>query len=298
MKNIMTLTLVAVALGGSLVLSGCKKNGQATLDALEKDRFMVKVENAKPRVLEEEFMIVGSVKAKDEAVLFPRVSGKLRTNVLTEGDKVVKDQTVAIIERDEVGVVYEPAPVPSTLNGVVGRTYLDVGANVTPQTAVALIVDQSQVRVRVDVPERYLGKISLGQNSKTTVEAFPGLVFYGKVSKISPVLDLANRTVPLEILIDNPSGKLKSGMFAEVHLIVGSSNASVSVPTSALVEETKNNFVVFVPTAEDKAVRKPVTVGIKNLDFAEIRGGLGANQRVIVSGLYGLKDGSKISVSK
>lgn len=298
MKKITILSLVAIALGGSMMLSGCKKNRQAELDALEKDRFMVQADMAKPRVLEEEFMIVGSVKAKDEAVLFPRVSGKLRANVLTEGDKVAKDQTVAIIERDEVGVVYEPAPVPSTLNGVVGRTYLDVGANVTPQTAIALVVDQSQVRVRVDVPERYLGKISLGQNAKTTVEAFPGQMFYGKVSKVSPVLDLANRTVPVEILIDNPSGKLKSGMFAEVHLIVGSSNAAITVPASALVEETKNNFVVFVPTADDRAVRKPVTVGIKNLEYAEIRSGLAPNQRIIVSGLYGLKDGSKIKVSR
>jgi len=298
MKKITILSLAAIALGGSMMLSGCKKNKQAELDALEKDRFMVQADTAKPRVLEEEFMIVGSVKAKDEAVLFPRVSGKLRANVLTEGDKVTKDQTVAIIERDEVGVVYEPAPVPSTLNGVVGRTYLDVGANVTPQTAVALVVDQSQVRVRVDVPERYLGKISLGQNAKTTVEAFPGQMFYGKVSKVSPVLDLANRTVPVEILIDNPSGKLKSGMFAEVHLIVGSSNAPITVPASALVEETKNNYVVFVPTADDRAVRKPVTIGLKNLEYAEIRSGLTPNQRIIVSGLYGLKDGSKIKVNR
>jgi multidrug efflux pump subunit AcrA (membrane-fusion protein) len=120
---------------------------------------------------------VGSLKAKDEATLFSRVPGKLKQNLVKEGDPVRKGQPVALVERDEVGVRFEPAPVPSTLNGVVGRVYLDRGADVTLNTPVALIADVSEVIAKADVPERYAGRVRPGQDVRVRVEAFPERTF-------------------------------------------------------------------------------------------------------------------------
>ena len=289
-----TAKALLLAVAAAAGLSACTEKGLDQLNQVEKDRFIVRTAKVESRSIEDTITIVGSIKAFDEAVLYPRVNGKLLKNVLMEGDKVAKNQTVALIERDEPGVVYEPAPVPSTLTGVVGRVYQDSGANVTTQTPIALIVSQDKVRVVVEVPERYVGKVRIGQTGRIKVDAYPDSTFSGKVYRISPVVDTKTRSSAVELIADNYSHKLKSGMFSEVKLIAASKANVASIPTSAIMTENNQSFV-FKPSG-DTAVRMPVTLGISNDDYAQITGGMEKGDEVIVSGLYGLKDGSKISV--
>ena len=294
MKNMKTKIFILTAVAAAALASGCKNKELAAFNSLEKDRFLVKTEKAQVKNIEDYLILVGSVKAMDEAVLFPRVSGKLLKNLVTEGDAVTKDQPVALIERDEPGVVYEPAPVPSTLNGVIGRVYQDSGANVTPTTPIALVVSQGQVRVVVDVPERYVGKVYMGQEAYIKVDAFPDTLFRGKVYRVSPVVDTQTRSAAIELLADNTSGKLKSGMFSEIRLVVGAKTGAVAVPAAAVLNENGKPYV-FVPL-NGTAVRREVKTGISNEDIIQIASGLNAGDELITFGLYGLKDGSKIKV--
>lgn len=289
-KNKLAALFLACA---ALAAAGCGNRAKEELESLEKDRFLVKTEKAQVRALEDYILLTGSVRALDEATLYPRAAGKLLRNVLKEGDPVKKDEPVALVERDEVGVVYEPAPVPSTLTGVVGRIYQDTGATVTPQTPIALVVDQSKVRVEVDVPEKYIGKVFRGQTARVKVDAFPDRYFTGKVYRVSPVVDPRSRSTVVEVLLDNPERRLKSGMFAEVRLVVASRGAAVSVPSGAVVREDGEAWV-FVP--EDGTARKvKVKPGISTAEFTQV-GGVKAGDEVVTFGLYGLKDGSKIKV--
>ena len=150
-----------------------KKDPALMLDNVSKDVFLVKIENVQKRDLKHQLITSGNVKALEEAILYPRINGKLQKNILKEGDSVKKDQTVSLIDRDEVGAIYKAVVVPSTLTGVVGRIYLDPGQNVTTQTPVALIVNQSILRIKVDVPERYVNEIYKGQKALLSVEAYP-----------------------------------------------------------------------------------------------------------------------------
>ena len=279
-----------------LFLAGCRDKDLEAFTAIEKDRFLVKTEKAGIRDIEDYLTLVGSVKAMDEAVLYPRVSGKLLKNLLTEGDQVKKDQTVALIERDEPGVVYEPAPVPSTLDGVVGRVYQDSGASVTPQTPIALVVSQGRVRVVVDVPERYAGKVYMGQPAHIKVDAFPDTFFQGRVYRISPVVDTRTRSAAIELIADNAAGRLKSGMFSEVRLVTGAKSGAIAVPAVSVLSENGKPYV-FIPL-NDTAARREVKTGISNGDYLQITGGLKAGDELITFGLYGLKDGSKIKVQE
>lgn len=288
------LYFILLAAAAAAMAAGCRNKDAEAMNKLEKDRFLVRTEKARTRSLEDYILLTGSIKALDEATLYPRTSGKLLKNLLHEGDPVKKDQPVALVERDEVGVVYEPAPVPSTLTGVVGRTYLDTGANVTPQTPVALVVNQSKVRVALDVPEKYLGQVFLGQRATIKVDAFPDRTFTGKVYKISPVVDPSSRNTAVEVLVDNSDGRLKSGMFAEARLIVASRGDALSVPTAAIVSEDGRDYV-FEPTAGGRAKKVQVRVGIRTDDFSQVSG-IKDGQEIVSFGLYGLQDGSKIKV--
>jgi len=294
MKNNNKLFILLFAGAVAALAAGCRNKDAEALAELEKDRFLVKTEKAQVRSLEEYILLTGSVKALDEATLYPRASGKLLRNVLKEGDPVKKDETVALVERDEPGVVYEPAPVPSTLTGVIGRVYQDVGANVTPQTPIAMVVNQGMVRVAVDVPEKYSGKVFKDQRARVKVDAFPDRYFSGSVYRVSPVVDARSRNTMVEVLVDNLDGHLKSGMFAEVRLIVAARGSALSVPAGAVVSQDGGDFV-FLPAAGGLAARVPVKTGIKTSEFTQVSG-VKEGADVITFGLYGLKDGSKIKV--
>jgi multidrug efflux pump subunit AcrA (membrane-fusion protein) len=296
MKNMKTKIFILTLAAAAVATAGCKNKDLEAFNTLEKDRFLVKIEKTQIRNIENYLSLVGSVKAMDEAVLYPRVAGKLLRNLLTEGDPVKKDQTVALIERDEPGVVYEPAPVPSTLTGVIGRIYQDSGANVTPQTPIALVVSQGRVRVVVDLPERYVGEVFTGQSAHIKVDAFPDTLFPGKVYRVSPVVDAQTRSTVIELLADNSSGRLKAGMFSEVRLVVGAKTGAVAVPSSAIIGENGNKYV-FQPV-NGLAVRRDVKTGLSNEDFTQISGGLKTGDEIVTFGLYGLKDGSKIKIQE
>ncbi|MDO8804736.1 MAG: efflux RND transporter periplasmic adaptor subunit [Elusimicrobiota bacterium] len=294
MKNINSGIFILALAAAAALAAGCRDKEADALNSLEKDRFLVKTEKAQTRNLEEYILLTGSVKALDEATLYPRTSGKLLRNLLREGDPVKKDETVALIERDEPGVVYEPAPVPATLTGVIARVYQDVGANVTPQTPIAMVVNQGMVRVAVDVPEKYVGKVFKDQRARIKVDAFPDRYFSGSVYRVSPVVDSRSRNTMVEVLVDNIDGQLKSGMFAEVRLIVASRGSALSVPAGAVVSQDGGDFV-FAPAEGGLAARVPVKTGIKTSEFTQISG-VKEGADVITFGLYGLKDGSKIKV--
>ena len=240
------------------------------------------------------FSYVGNIKARNEAKVYSKVNGKLDSYVLSEGDKVEKDQTVALVERDETGLKYELARVSSPIYGVVGKAFLDKGENILAQsTPVALVVDTREAVVRIDIPEQDIPYVSKGCPASLKLDSYPGEVFIGEVSKISEVLDAATRTLNVEIIIANSDNKLKSGMFARIDILAGKRQRVLALPQDALSKED-GSYYVFVVEG-DKARKVKVEIGISN-DKVEILNGLEENQKVIVFGQQGLRDGAVVKV--
>ena len=274
-----------------------KKDNTAVLNSVAKDVFIVKTEAVQKRDLKHQLITSGNVKALEEAILYPRINGKLYKNLLREGDKVRKDQTVSLINRDEVGAKYEPVVVPSTLTGVVGRIYLDPGENVTTQTPVALIVNQSVLRIKVDVPERYVNEIYKGQTAQLSVEAFPDRTFEAQLDLISPVVDSLSRSVAVEFRADNSEGLLKSGMFAKVDISLKEVKNVLSLSKNSIYEDEDGTNYVLVPSEDGTtAVRKDIKVKFKNNNNWQVEG-LNEGEEVLQF-VYGIKDGSKIEIQK
>jgi multidrug efflux pump subunit AcrA (membrane-fusion protein) len=267
--------------------------GRKTEETAKLDAFPVRTAEVKRGDIEDVLTVVGSLKARDEATLFSRIDGKLVDNLVREGDPIKKDQPVALVQKDEVGVKYEPAPVPSTLDGIVGRVYLDRGSDVTLNTPIALVVDASTVRARADVPERYAGRVKLGQDVRVEVEAYPGRIFRGVVSKESPVVDTETRSAPIEVNLDNADGRLHSGMFAKMTIVVARRSGAVTIPKVAITEGGAPSVYAI---KNGKASKRELKLGLINDVQAEVLSGLEPGEQVAVFGLYGLKDGSVVEV--
>jgi len=285
MKRILIITL------SGILVYGC----HSKKETVSEDVFYVQTQKIKRKDLKNEIIIAATLKAMDEAVIYPRTNGKLIKNLVREGDKIKKDETVALIKKDEVGVVYEPAPVPSTLDGYVGRVYQDVGADVNPQTPIALIVNQDYLRLQADIPEKYLGNITLGQKIYVKVEAYPDKIFWGKIDKISPVVDKVSRTFLVEAVFDNKENILKSGMTAETHIILSEAKNALSIPISAVVYRDNKPYVYIADRENNIAIEKQVTLGLKSNDWIEVKN-LKEGIEIITVGLYGIKDKAKIKI--
>ena len=274
-----------------------KKDEALALDDVTKDVFIVKTEKVQKRDLKHQLITSGSIKALEEAVIYPRINGKLQRNLLREGDNVKKGQTISLIDRDEVGAKYEPVVVPSTLTGVVAKIYRDPGENVTTQTPIASVVNQSILRIKVDVPERYVGEIYKGQLANLSVDAYPDQKFEAKLDVISPVVDSLSRSVAVEFRAANSKNLLKAGMFARVDISLKEVTDVLSVSKKSIYEDEDGKNYVLIPSEDSTtAVRKDVTVKFKNNNNWQIDG-LNEGDEVLEF-VYGIKDGSKIEIQK
>jgi multidrug efflux pump subunit AcrA (membrane-fusion protein) len=268
---------------------------QASFRKSAVEKITVKVEKVRREDLDFILSYAGSLKAKDEALVYPKISGKLSNYLVSEGDKIKKEKTIALIDRDETGLKYELAKVDSPLTGIIGRTFLDKGANVTSQiTPIALVVDMDQMIVKLNIPEHDISHIKKGLSAYLKVDSYPNEDFEGVVSKISEVMDTQTRTLPIEILIPNPGHRLKSGMFSRIRIFAGKHIGSLVVLQDSLVKESSFDYVYII---EDSTARKvKVTAGIYQDNKVEILEGLKEGQRIIVFGHQGLKDGSFVNV--
>lgn len=265
---------------------GCEKKIKALED---KGNIPVKVIKVELQTIKNTLDYVGDIKARDEAVVYSKVNGKVIEKLKENGEEVKKQDVIAYIDRDEVGFKFEKAPVESPLSGTIGRIYVDIGTSVTVQTPVALVVALDKVKINLNIPELYLPKISLEQTVEVHLDAYPEEKFTGAVSNISPVLDLETRTAPVEILIENSQRKLKSGMFARAELILGE-HANVPVIVKEAIMGRGSEIYAYVVEA-GSARRKNLTLGLRQGALYEVTSGLKEGDLVVVMGQQKLYDG-------
>lgn len=266
------------------------------------EKIIVKAASVTKRDLNLILSYVGSLKAKDEINVFSKVTGKLTQYTVNDGDSVEKGQTIALIDRDEVGLKYELAKVESPLSGIVGKTLLDKGANiltsaaVTAGTSLAIIVNMDEMIVRLNIPEIDVPYFKKGLPAQIKVDAYPEGNFVGEVSKVSEIVDTQTRTLPIEITIPNQDHRLKSGMFCRIKIIASVYKDALSIPQDALVQELGVTYVFAVE--DHTAIKKKIVLGIKEDSLAQVLEGLKENESVIVFGQQGLKDGTPVEVAK
>jgi len=293
-KNSLILIFALYAFSFILLLSGCQKPMSKKENVEEV--VPVLVEKVKLKNISEALEYSGNIKAQDEALVYPKVSGKVITKVKEDGQFVEKDEPLIYLDRDETGLKFEKAPVESPLAGLVGRIYVDIGQNVLPQTPVALVLNLEKVKLNLDIPEKYLSKVNLGQEAEIFVDAYADEKFSGFVTKISPVLDLATRTAPIEITLDNPDYKLKSGMFAKVRLILKEYKAVPVILKEAIIGKEPDTYVYVIEN--NHAFLRKITLGLRQGPYYQVLSGLKEGEYVVIMGQQRLKEAKPVIVEE
>ncbi len=236
----------------------------------------------------------GVVRAKEEVKVYSRVEGKIDQKLVRKGDEVSKDQALFKIDRDVVGYRFERARVESPLSGRVSMVYIDRGDRVTPQEPLALLQDDSMVRLRIWAGEKDYPRIREGQLAYLEVGAYPDKEFQGEVSQISPFFDSATHTALVEVEVDNPDGKLKPGMFSEIRIEVDRRPQVLTVLFDATLEDEEGEYVYLVD--EGRAEKRYIETGLRSGEYLEVVSGLGKEEEIAYRGKEFLEEGSRVRV--
>jgi membrane fusion protein (multidrug efflux system) len=152
--------------------------------------------------------------------------------------------------------------------------------------------DINTVRVLIEVVERDIPLVKIGQKAELRAEAYPDHLFEGTVTRIVQALNRATRTMTVEIDLPNRDRRLKGGMFARVDVMVGTHRQALQIPIDAVsrLEDTQYVYVV----REGKARRVDVEIGALSGNRVEITKGLTGDERVIVAGKDLVHDGTPV----
>lgn len=180
--------------------------------------------------------------------------------------------------------------VTSPIDGVVVERPLTVGQAAQPQDTMFVVMDLRSVWVLADIYERDLAQVSVGQRVVAHVPAWKDRAFPGTVANIGSVIDRRSRAVKIRVVMANPDGALKPGMFATVE-IAGTAETprtALYVPAGAIQRDGERAIVFVERTAGAYAPRR-VQVGQASAEWVEILGGVAEREQVVVDGSFALK---------
>jgi len=198
----------------------------------------------------------------------------------------------------------EKHSIRAPFSGQLGIRKVDLGQYIEPGDLIARLENRERMLVDFPVPQRQLGNLRSGQPVTVEVDAWPDRKFPGVIRAIEPQVERDTRNLRLRAVVENPSGELLPGMFAQIEVLLPERQQVVTVPQSAITYSPYGDSV-FVVEEDAGADGEPVTTVINTFvvtgetrgDQVAIATGLKAGQTVVTSGQQKLRNGAKVVVN-
>ncbi|MGC8766014.1 MAG: efflux RND transporter periplasmic adaptor subunit [Brevinematia bacterium] len=258
----------------------------------------VLVDSVKKKEMKQFLDLTGQLVGREEVKVFSDLPGRVASIRVVEGQYVAKDTVIAYVDRSQPGVEYALAPVKSPISGYVLSIYVVPGQLVSAGTvAIASVGNINNMDVIISVPERYVKDIKIGQKIYLKVTAYPDEIFEGEIYRKDMAVDPVSRTLTVRGKIYQSKGKLFSGMYGDVSILLREEPSIVVVPMSAIIKTEDNEFAVYV-NENKKAVVRKVKIAFTYKENAAILEGLREGEEIVTFGREFLKDGTPINPLK
>ncbi len=195
------------------------------------------------------------------------------------------------------GKVQARLVIHAPIDGVVAELAAREGMTVMSGAALYRINGLRTVWVNAEVRESEAAQVRVGSAVEARAAALPGKVFKGRVSAILPEVNPATRTLKARVEVANPGAELKPGMFASVNFTPAARKEVLVVPSEAVIQTGKRS-VVIVAQADGRFTPVDVEAGMEASGQTEIRKGLEAGQKVVVSGQFLIDSESSLRASE
>ena len=177
----------------------------------------------------------------------------------------------------------------------VGNTVTPVGGVIeSADSSLFVVEDLDSLILRVNVPERELEKLSVGQLAELAFDAVPNRTFAGKISLISPYVDAGTATFGVRIRVTDTGGLLRPGMFARVAIVYERKPDALQIPRTALLDGDGPPKVFVV--VDGKAAERSVRLGLSSGAMIEVLEGLTDGEQVVVVGQGAVKPGAAVRI--
>jgi Cu(I)/Ag(I) efflux system membrane fusion protein len=192
----------------------------------------------------------------------------------------VPDAAIAAIEKSR--------NVPTSMewtaprDGIVLERSAIEGMRVQPGGVLFRIADHSVIWALIDVAERDLGAISIGQPATVKARSFPGREFSGKIEVIYPEINKETRTARIRVELPNPDLVLLHDMYVDAEIGTDTGEPVLSVPESAVMD-TGSRQAVFVDKGQGRFEPREVKLGHRGSGYVEVRQGIADGEPVVVS---------------
>ncbi len=238
-----------------------------------------------------------------------RYQGLLKSNAVSQQDvdnavgnynanKSIVEADQAAVQQYSALVSFEKVYAP--FDGVITARNTDIGDLINSGSSSNLKTDlfhisqPGKLRVYVNVPEEYSQGVKVGMTADLTLAEFPGRKFLGKLVRTADDINVTTRTLLIEIDVDNPTGTLLTGSYAEVHLAVPTQASTFLLPVNTLLFRTEGLRVGVVK--DGKVMLTSVTPGHDFGNEIEIVAGLRANDQVIINPPDSIVSGQEVQI--
>ena len=254
--------------------------------------------------------------ASDNGTYLHMVEAAKTPGVLAENDVLVAGQTVSadkgLVEAANQNVAAAKEAlrsvsqtesylmITSPFDGVVTTRNLHPGALIGPASGaggaqpILQIVDDKRLRLAVPIPEAQVGDMKTGQLVSFTAPAYPGQTFKAPIERISREVDEKSRTMPVELDVKNPDGRLSPGSFTNVSWPLQRAYPTLFVPTTAVTTDQQHTFVIRVRSG--KAEWVTVQTGQTVNGDIEVFGELTAGDEIVKTASDAIHSGDSVRV--
>jgi membrane fusion protein (multidrug efflux system) len=237
---------------------------------------------------------------------FERMEGLLNERVISraEFDRAQADRRQGDARVGEIRAAIDRKTIKAPFSGVLGIRHVNLGQYLSGGDALVTLQALNPIYVNFGVPQQAIGQVRAGRSVRVSVGDLGGAEFTGQITAIDSVVDEATRNVQAQATFANPGAKLHPGMFVQAAVVVGASDAVISLPASAIQHAPFGDSVFVVSDLKDqkgatyRGVRQQfVKIGAARGDQISIVTGLKAGDEVVTSGVFKLRNGAAVRVN-
>jgi multidrug efflux pump subunit AcrA (membrane-fusion protein) len=303
MKKVSQYPAVQFVMAGILMagvlFTGCSEGEKAGItDEIESVFAVMTTETVKGQ-LADYIEVNGDVVSRTTVDTYPDTAGKLSSLFVGPGDSVRKDQVIAEVDPSRPGMTFAKSPVKAPISGTVIRTPMQVGSTVAPSIPIVTIARMDDLEIQTNVAERFIAKMSEGLDVVIQVDAYPDILFHGRIRELSPMVDSVSRTLGMKLDLIDAGTKLKAGMFAGIKIITEKKKGIVKIPVSCVVTRQDEYFVFVVKddgTEGAHAELRRIVPGMQIDNKLEVVEGLEPGETIVLRGQTLLEDGTRVKI--
>jgi membrane fusion protein (multidrug efflux system) len=218
-------------------------------------------------------------------------------------DAAAAKATQAAADVANVKAVIARKTIRAPFSGRVGIRQVDLGQVLQPGTPIVSLQSSDPIYVDFSLPQQALSQIEPGHRASITADAFPGTTWEGTIEVVDAEVDIGTRNFAVRALVENPEGKLRTGMFVDVTVVQPEARNLLAIPASAVLFAPYGDsvYVIKEKKAESGELQQIaeqvfVRLGERRGDLVAVSSGLDAGDLVVSTGAFKLQSGMEVTI--